>query len=283
MRQHRAAFTAISYQFYGICGAGSNAAGGSMDCTAADAVGVPHFARAHPTTVDEHLPAQLRRIFPEKELWPMIAYGNPGNSSVLNDLVDSPKATDVFIQDAIAAAHANNASGYNFDIECFPGVVGKAAGDLSPNYPAFLKRFAHAMHAATPPIAVSYDGLPPDSAGVRHPIAPEAPMDRWISMATYTSNLTSFTTTVAQGLNISGSRFGIGLCPDCWFPATPSAAEVKALFDVIAQHGSKVRELDLWAVAYRDGQNRSAVQRDSWRLFWEQSRKWLAAAAKPSI
>ena len=69
-----------------------------MDCTAADAVGVPHFARAHPTTVDEHLPAQLRRIFPEKELWPMIAYGNPGNSSVLNDLVAiaaaQPEAAD---------------------------------------------------------------------------------------------------------------------------------------------------------------------------------------------
>lgn len=282
---HQASFTAVSYQYFGVCGAGSNdPTGGSMDCSLADAVGTPHLAHAHPPGVAVDLPWQLRRAFPGKELWPMISYGNPGNASVLNLLVDNLTATDAFIEDAVRAAHAQNATGYNFDIECFPGVIGTNPGDLSKNYRRFLQRFAEAMHAATPPLQVSYDGLPPDSHGVRHPIAPAAPMDRWISMATYTSNLTSFETTLANGLHLLGSRFGVGLCPDCWYPQIPSRAEVQALFRAIESHGnSAVRELDVWAVVYRDGgngtwSNRTQVQRDAWTVFWVELEGWLSRA-----
>ena len=81
LRRHRGGFTAISFMFHGICGAGSDDAGGSMDCAKQDAAGAPHLARAHPPTVAPALPAQLARAFPGKELWPMIAYGNPGNAS----------------------------------------------------------------------------------------------------------------------------------------------------------------------------------------------------------
>ena len=58
-------------------------------------------------------------------------------------------------------------------------------------------------------------------------------------------------------------------CPDCWYPQIPSTAEVQALFRAIESHGnSAVRELDVWAVVYRDGgngtwSNRTQVQRDA--------------------
>jgi hypothetical protein len=103
-------------------------------------------------------------------------------------------------------------------------------------------------------------------------------------MATYTSNLTSFETTLANGLHLLGSRFGVGLCPDCWYPQIPSRAEVQALFRAIESHGnSAVRELDVWAVVYRDGgngtwSNRTQVQRDAWTVFWVELEGWLSRA-----
>ena len=65
-------------------------------------------------------------------------------------------------------------SGFNIDFE---------ATDLV-GLDGFLAALTEALHAATPRIGLSYDaGNTPTSAGV--------PMDRWVSMATYTSSQAS--------------------------------------------------------------------------------------------
>merc|ERR1711924_352381 len=97
-----------------------------------------------------------------------------------------------------------------------------------------------ALHDATPPIGLSYDcgNVPP--AG-----HPTAPLDRWISMATYTSSLASFTSGLTQGLEVSGAKFGVGLCPSC---NILDPEQVKARFNAIASIGKgRVQELDIWA------------------------------------
>eukprot|EP01052_Picozoa_sp_SAG31_P012777 SAG31_NODE_755_length_12319_cov_6.335542_4_plen_1108_part_00 len=109
LKQHRTAFTSLSYQYFAICGEGSNDPGGSKDCSKTDAVGErPHLARGHPTQTPANLGARLTASLgswpgklapgeaaPKLELWPTISYGNPGNASVLNRLVDSLSAVDI--------------------------------------------------------------------------------------------------------------------------------------------------------------------------------------------
>lgn len=103
----RMGFTALAYQYFAICGEGSNDPGGSNDCDAADASGPPKLRKGHPPQVAADIGAQLTaglgtgvRGTP-LELWPVISYGNPGNASVLNALLSSPAAIDQFIADAI--------------------------------------------------------------------------------------------------------------------------------------------------------------------------------------
>jgi spore germination protein YaaH len=106
------------------------------------------------------------------ELWPVISYGNPGNATVLNNLMESDTATEQFITDAIAIAHKQNLTGFNWDLE--------PTGSPGMNLTAlitFMNKFISAMHGATPPIGVSYDGG-------NDPIDGVTGMDRWVSMST---------------------------------------------------------------------------------------------------
>ena len=170
LKAHRRGFTAIAYQAFAVCGEGSDDVGGSNDCAKADATGAPHLAPGHPTKVPADLGKQLRAALGDDlELWPVISYGNPGNASVLNKLLNDADVTSAFVKDAIATAHAQNLTGYNLDLET------GGMGDIT----AFLKALSEGLHGASPPIGVSYD------AG-NTPTAPDATdMTRWVSMATY--------------------------------------------------------------------------------------------------
>lgn len=115
-------FTALAYQYFAICGQGSNEPGGSNDCSPADAVGPPKLRPGHPTGVAPDLGAQLTaglgagvRGSP-LELWPVISYGNAGNATVLNNLLESESAADQFIADAVEIAHKQKLTGFNWDL-----------------------------------------------------------------------------------------------------------------------------------------------------------------------
>jgi len=257
LKPNRDAFTGLAYQYFAICGTGSNDVGGSNDCSEEDAVGLlPHLAKGHPTPVAADLGAQLSAGLgtglngSPLELWPVISYGNPGNASVLNRLLNSNAATQAFINDAVKTAHAQKLTGFNFDLE--------TAG-MSANLTTFLQKFTVAMHAANPRIGVSYD------AG-NTPLSSQILMDRWISMGTYTSSLPDFISGLAEGIKSSGTAFGVGLCPIC-YAASPDST--KARFDAIATYGAEVREIDLWAADYTGAFNAS------WDTYWPHLKTFL--------
>lgn len=255
LKVHRKSFTGIAYQFFAVCGDGSNDAGGSKDCSNADAVGEPHLAPGHPVGPPADLGAQLKNALgADVELWPVISYGNPGNASVLNRLMTSKANAAKFAEDAIKIAHAQGLTGYNIDLEADGSIPWQ--GNVEP----FLTTFVNALHAATPAIGVSYDcgNVPPAGPSV-------ASMDRWISMSTYTSSLSSFKSGLVQGLAASGSVFGVGLCPSC---DVLDASQVDARFDAIATIGKGAfQEVDVWAYG-------------EWPDYWWSSlEKWLANTA----
>lgn len=261
LRPHRDSFTGLAYQAFAVCGAGSNdpgGDGGQGHCSAADATGMPHLARGHPTGVVPDLGAQLTAGLGSGpggralELWPVISYaggrcterpGCVGNVSVLNRLLDSLPATEAFIADAISIAHKQKLTGFNFDLE---------VDFMSANLTRFMGSFVGAMHAASPRIGVTYSGghvadgplCPTTTASCR--INRTIPMDRWISMATYTDQMPRFTTVLRHGVNASGSAYGVGLCPICF---AANASEVRERFGAITQ-ADTVREIYLWAASY---------------------------------
>ena len=59
LKPHRNAFTGLAYQYFAICGEGSNDPGGSNDCRPEDATGAPHLAPGHPILTPPDLGAQL--------------------------------------------------------------------------------------------------------------------------------------------------------------------------------------------------------------------------------
>ena len=210
------------------------------------------------------------------ELWPTISYGNPGNASVLNRLLNDDDAAAKFIADAIAIAHKQKLTGFNWDLEAVGQVSTATAATRLPSkadrcqQPAvdsaklgpFLQKFGAALHAATPVIGISYD------AG-NSPIAGVQDMDRWVSMATYTGSLPSYLSGLAQGIKSSGSKFGVGLCPLCQIL---SEADTEARFAALAKYNGTVREIDLWAAEY------SVPPSVHWEYYWPRLAKWLAEA-----
>lgn len=259
LKAHRKSFTGIAYQFFAVCGEGSDDEGGSKDCLKGDAEGEPHLAPGHPVQVPSDLGAQLKKALgPDVELWPTISYGNPGNASVLNRLLTNTTNTAKFAEAAIRTAHEQGLTGYNFDFEADGSIPWQA------NIEPFLIQFVTALHAAKPSVAVSYDtgNVPPAGRSI-------APMDRWVSMATYTSSLSSFRSGLSQGMNVSGSKFGVGLCPSC---DVLDPANVQARFDAISTIGQgRVVELDVWAYG-------------EWPEFWWSAlEKWLTSAIDHSV
>ena len=228
LQQHHKSFTGFAYQAYAVCGAGSNFRNGSNDCSAADASGAPHFAPGHPVGVPADLGARIRStVGASMELWPVISYGNPGCADVLNALIADPAAVDRFADAAIKEAHAKRLTGYNLDLET-SGVVG---------IDGFLQHLVARLHSATPSVLLSYDdGIFPVS---------QAPLDRWISMGTYTSDINGFRALVGQGFTRLGPLLGVGLCPSCF---STDASGVKARLDAVDSIGKgTIRELDVWA------------------------------------
>lgn len=257
LKPYRAAFTGLAYQYFAICGEGSNDVGGSNDCHSSDAIGAPHLAQGHPILTPVDLGVQLTAGLgkgyqgSELELWPVISYGNPGNATVLNNLLANDSAIRQFITDAIAIAHKQQLTGFNFDIEV-------QGADL-PKLSAFVQTFGAALHAATPPIKVSFD------AG-NTPLPNVYDMDRWVSMSTYTADTNDYLNGLQIGVKRSGSRFGVGLCPIC---NVIGENATEARFAGIRKYGDVVREIDLWAADY------TVPASPAWRPFWPRLEKWL--------
>ena len=257
LKPHRMAFTGLAYQYFAICGEGSNDIGGSNDCHPKDATGAPHLAQGHPILTPPDLGATLTAGLGKGyqgsalELWPTISYGNPGNTSVLNKLYTNDTAVAQFVADAIAVAHKQSLTGFNLDIE--------TQGVDFAKMRSFLQKLGAGLHAATPPIKLSYD------AG-NTPVAGVTDMDRWVSMGTYTSSTSAYISGLATGVNASGSKFGVGLCPIC---NQISENDTEARFAGIRKYGEVVREIDLWAADY------SVPACDKWKWYWPRLEKWL--------
>lgn len=260
LKPHRMAFTGLAYQYFAICGEGSNDVGGSNDCHPADATGAPHLAQGHPILTPKDLGAQLAAALgtgyqgSALELWPTISYGNPGNASVLMKLLTNDTAISQFIADAISIAHKQKLTGFNFDIE--------TGGVDQTKLSSFIQKFGAALHASTPPIKVSFD------AG-NAPLPNVQDMDRWISMGTYTADTNAYLVDLKGGIKNSGSKFGVGLCPSC---NVLSSNAVEARFAGIREYGDVVREIDMWAADYQ------IPVSPAWQNFWPQIEKWLQSS-----
>jgi hypothetical protein len=93
-------------------------------------------------------------------------------------------------------------------------------------------------------------------------------------MATYTSSLKGFLSGLSEGLNSSGTAFGLGLCVDC--SEMPPAA-FPDRFDAINNAGDALQEIDVWALG--DGHdNEWATQ---WDRLWPHLEAWLKAWTPP--
>ena len=72
-----------------------------------------------------------------------------------------------------------------------------------------MRELADAMHAAQPPLKLSYDASSSpyslDATQVCHDPT-LAPLDRWISMQTYTGSLPGFVNALEIGLNCTGTK-----------------------------------------------------------------------------
>ncbi len=260
LKPHRMAFTGLAYQYFAICGDGSNDPGGGNDCKPEDATGTPHLAPGHPTQTPADLGAQLTAGLGRGyagsplELWPTISYGNKGNATVLNALLNDDAAIDKFIADAIAIAHKQRLTGFNWDLEP-TGTPTMDRAKLAP----FLQKLGAALHAATPPVLVSYDAGNTPVDGVKD-------MDRWISMGTYTGSTPAYLLGLAEGVRTSGSKFGVGLCPVC---QTLSRGDTQLRFDAIDKYNGTIREIDLWAADY------TVPATPQWEYYWPLLEKWL--------
>ena len=141
LNAHRKSFTGIAYQYFAICGQGSNDPGGSKDCPPDEATGAPHLSQGHPVGVPSDMHAQLKsKLGANVELWPTISYGNPGNADVLNRMLSNETLMKRFAADAIAIAHAQQLTGFNFDLET------SGMQDVAP----FLRIFGDAARCLPP-------------------------------------------------------------------------------------------------------------------------------------
>ena len=91
-------------------------------------------------------------------------------------------------------------------------------------------------------------------------------MDRWISMGTYTGNTTSYLAQLKQGVESSGSKFGVGMCPSCQML---DEADTETRFAAIEGYNGTVREIDLWAADYK------VPTSPRWEFYWPRLQKWL--------
>jgi hypothetical protein len=212
LKRHRKGFTSIAFQYFSICGKYPGFGRHPADwvqCTKQQMFDPPHLAQAHPAGVPHDFGPQLKAALGEDvELWPVVNFGNgyPGDNGLsVQQMVNNTAAKNTFIADMIKGLHAQRATGVNFDWE-----TGFTLGIINP----FLTELADALHAATPPLKISYDcSSTPLSLNPRLVCHNQqlAPLDRWVSMQTYTGSLPGFVNALETGMNCSGPKFGVGL------------------------------------------------------------------------
>ena len=168
----------------------------SMGGYAVDASG--NFAGAGPNAT---LVAELQAL--GIRVWPLIGCGS---SPTLRTLFANPGP---FVAAAVKEAARLGVAGFNLDFEPYDG---HGVADDGRGYGAFLKTFADALHAATPPRKLSLDffsNLPLwDLAAMN-----ASSVDYMISMDTYVPGNATFEAYYnLAAAHIAPDRLGVGMC-----------------------------------------------------------------------
>ena len=100
-----------------------------------------------------------------------------------------------------------------------------------------------------------------------------APLDRWITMQTYTGSLPGFIAGLEEGLNCTGTKLGVGLSAAA-VPCTLNASFYQARFEAMSSSSKKlginVGQVSVWGM--RDGTNNN----NCYHVIWPYLKKWLA-------
>jgi hypothetical protein len=198
--KHRASFTGVAYQYYGICGALAPWASKGY-CSPQDSVGAAHLtAASYPAGVPSDIAERLRNgLGADTELIALISYGDTTDISLLQQLVTNETLTSQFTQDALKEAKRQGLSGFQFDFEPTSKL------DWYPSMSGFLANFSavlqgHGLH-------VGWDSNGPE--GVPYKVS------TWMDMGTYYGG-EGYKVNMLQGIYTVGvDRFGLGYCPTC--------------------------------------------------------------------
>jgi len=196
------------------------------------------------TLVDNHLTEVSDQINAMGlEGWPLLSsFPHPPEFiDWMRDVFVNPQP---FIDSCIEAAKKYNYVGYNLDWEPTDSVN----ADDGMNYASFIDTFGNALHSeglllsvdvATWSTIWNYTAIAATSA------------DIVISMGTYTSTDTSFSTQLDKIVTSFGSRAGVGLeTVNASSNALLPLEEVQWRFDQITNSGAK--EVDLWSLPVPD-------------------------------
>jgi hypothetical protein len=169
--------------------------------------------------------------------------------SWMRSLWSHPDVGDRFIASAVSACQQNGWSGLNIDWEPVdqPGAPNATAQD-GLDYAAFLNHMAAVFHQHNLELTVDIGSWSPiwNMTALSQTL-----VDRIITMQTYTSNLTSFTTHFKQASSILQQKLSVGLAAyhldtnTSWAPW-----ELDARFDLI--EGSNVTQVDVWCSPIQD-------------------------------
>ena len=265
LAKHRASFTGVAFQYFSVCGAANNV---EHRCADKDAVGPAHLAPGNMGGDDPGnmalaatLPDRLRKVLGmDLDVVPMISFGGTNDTTMLQQLFNTPSLTDAFIDDALVYANKYNVTGFNFDFE--PTTQDSTwMRDAQP----FLALFAQRMKGAGYETSWDSNGY----EGVAYDV------DTWVDMGTYGYEPgEAYKYMSKQGLYAVGEeRYGIGYCPTC----QPLAGQqVSARFEWLTETpGKRIRTMWLWSF-YGTGVQPPLVDgTDVWASYWPLMTKWL--------
>lgn len=195
------------------------------------------------TLVDNNLTEVNSRILEiGVESWPLLS-SYPHYPEFIDWMRTVFADPDPFISSCISAAKQYNYTGYNLDWEPTDDVQ----ADDGANYAAFIQVFADALHKEG--LKLSVDVATWSSVWNYTAIA-ETTSDIVISMGTYTTTDTSFTSQLEKITTSFGDRAGVGLETDSSLETTMPLEEVQWRFDQIKAKG--VKEVDFWSLPIPD-------------------------------
>lgn len=130
-----------------------------------------------------------------------------------------------------------------FDGSLFSDIMCHDAGETGLSYDAGSE---NPEGSTVPWCAPTADGHP---SGLNGPTAQLAPLDRWITMQTYSGSLPGFVAGLEEGLNCTGENLGVGLSAAA-VPCTLNSSFYRARFEAMASSskrlGTNVSQISVW-------------------------------------